>query len=72
MKYFEETTLPLIKFPIITLWGTYIKCCNFVSQNYQLIGKYINSLGKQSYPRLLELVNENCLCTELKEILSHL
>ncbi len=44
MNYFETTSLPIIKFPILTRWGTFIDCCSFVFENFNRIKEFINLL----------------------------
>ncbi len=69
--YSTNTSLPMIKFPIITRWGSFIKCCNFISQNLQEISKFISCLSTD-YNRIKELLIKEDLISELKFVSDHL
>ncbi len=66
MIYFEETELPLIKFPIVTRWGTFIDCCSFVHKNFDKISNFIKKLNKDNYGFLYDCINDPTIKLELK------
>ncbi len=63
--YKKVTSLPPIKFPIITRWGTFINCANFIYLNITVIMKFINNLDTDSKHRLLNIANSPGFISEL-------
>ncbi len=62
--------LPLIKFPILTRWGTFINCVKFIHENFDLIVKFIEELPKNYIDLKLSVKNKNLL-SELSSISYH-
>ncbi len=70
MIYYETTNLPLIRFPVITRWGTFIECCNFLYRNFTLIAVFIKKLD-QNYDELKNLLKTD-VNEQFKQISSYL
>ncbi len=68
--YSSVTGLPLIKFPIITRWGTFIDCVEFIVENYVLIKEFIEKLLEQ-YNILKSLLMDPNLLPQLTDVSSH-
>ncbi len=66
MTYYEITNLPMIKFPVITRWRTFIDCCHFVYNNFEKIHDFIKKLDKIEYESLYHQSNSVSLISELK------
>ncbi len=69
--YHNVTRLPMIKFPVITRWGTFISCAVFLHDNFSVICDFIDKLDKDSYSILKALANNETLIFELKHVASY-
>ncbi len=66
MNYFKITNFFFIKFPIITRWGTFLNCCNFIFQNFELIKDFVVHLDPQEYQSLIKTIDDENLICQLK------
>ncbi len=65
MKVYEITTnLPKIKFPIITRWGTFIRCVEFIFENFDKIKLFVEKLPEK-YILLKGLISGDKLFHEM-------
>ncbi len=72
MKYFEITSLPIINFPVITRWVTFLECCKYIFENFDLIKLFIESLDHSEYRELIDFSNLLELYNKLKTISSYI
>ncbi len=61
----------MIKFPILTRWGTFINCAKFIHDNLIELKKFIKALDTKDYWKLKHLFSNINFEKELKFVSDH-
>ncbi len=70
--YKISTDLAPIKFPILTRWGTFLICADFIFQNLDSIKQFISCLDEDSKKLFEELMNKEDFLYQLEHVSNYI